>query len=189
MQMTARVLIVAVLLLSVPSVISAEEFCADTFTVTQGVQMQGRICTAPNKMRIENQGNVIIARMDLGKAWVLLPDERMYVEQPLDVSRIMGMQQKYPGEVSRTFEGKDKVDGKSAEKYRITYESQGKQYVMLVWFVPGIGMPVKTIAEDASWSTEYRNITTEKQPESLFEIPPGYKELKMPSMGEMAQGQ
>ncbi len=189
MQMTIRTLFAMVLLLSMSSVIFAEEFCAETFTVTQGVQIQGRICSAPNKMRIENQGNVIIARMDLGKAWILLPDERMYVEQPLDLSRIMGMQQKYPGEVSRTFEGKDEVDGKSAEKYRITYESAGKQYVMLVWFVPGIGMPVKTVAEDASWSTEYRNITTEKQPESLFEIPPEYKELKMPSMSGMVQRQ
>lgn len=189
MQGMTRVFLAIVFFVSMLTAVFAEEFCADSFTVTQGVQMQGKICMAPRKMRIESQGSIIIARMDLGKTWILLPEDRLYVEQPLDQSQIMGMQQKATGEVSRIFEGKDKIDGKSAEKYRITYESQGKRYVMLVWFIPGIEMPVKTVAEDGSWLTEYKNITVKKQPESLFEIPGDYKKLQMPSMGEMTSGQ
>ena len=51
-------------------------------------------------------------------------------------------------------------------------------------------MPVKTAALDNSWEMEFKNIRTGSQPESLFEVPAGYKKLStgMPSMQDIMQG-
>jgi hypothetical protein len=69
------------------------------------------------------------------------------------------------------------VDGKTADKYRIVYASGNQKVAFLTWIVSGLNIPAKTAAEDGSWSMEYKNIKTGRQPDSLFEIPPGYKKF------------
>lgn len=48
---------------------------------------------------------------------------------------------------------------------------------MFQWVAPGIIIPIKTVAADNSWVTEYKNIKKGRQPVWLFEIPKGYKKF------------
>jgi hypothetical protein len=48
-----------------------------------------------------------------------------------------------------------------------------------------IKFPVKMAAVDGSWTMEYKNINMGTQPDSLFELPSGYKKMTMPSMPGM----
>jgi hypothetical protein len=45
-----------------------------------------------------------------------------------------------------------------------------------------IKFPVKMAAVDGSWTMEYKNIKLGSQPASLFELPPGYNKMAVPSM-------
>jgi hypothetical protein len=40
-----------------------------------------------------------------------------------------------------------------------------------------LGVAVKLVSREKNFSMEYRSITEGPQPESLFNLPPGYKKL------------
>ena len=74
-------------------------------------------------------------------------------------------------------------------------ESQDRQIALLhdetegpviVWFSPKLGYPVRihTLAYqgEGDMIMEYRNINTGKVPDSMFEIPGGYKKFAIPGM-------
>jgi hypothetical protein len=59
--------------------------------------------------------------------------------------------------------------------------------VVLTWIAKGLNIPIKTAAEDGSWSMEYKNIQAGKQPDSLFEVPEGFTKFSYnaPSLSNM----
>ena len=58
--------------------------------------------------------------------------------------------------------------------------NDGKKNSFMLWIANDLGLPVKTAAEDGSWSQEYKNIVIGPQPYELFEIPAGYQKFSMP---------
>jgi hypothetical protein len=95
-----------------------------------------------------------------------------------------------PGEIERKLLGQELVDGKMANKYKIVYSYQGYTSTVLQWMLPGSKIPSKMSAEDGSWVWEYKNIQFGSQPDSLFEVPAGYKIFSagMSSMMDMGSG-
>lgn len=178
-------LLLSAVIYFLPSVVAAQEFSADVITNTSGRLVQGKIVSVKGKARMEIEGAITIGRIDKGVAWVIMPAQKAYMEVPLENSSMLANHGKLPNEIERKLLGKETLDGKEVEKYKIVYEANGKQNTIFSWIMPGTDIPVKTEAEDGSWQTEYKNIKVGPQPDNMFEVPNGYQKISMTSMGDM----
>jgi hypothetical protein len=96
------------------------------------------------------------------------------------------VEEKVKGEVSRKKIGSETVNGHPTTKYEVTAKTDDKVTQIHQWWATDIHFPVKTAAVDGSWSMEYRDIKIGSQPDSLFEVPAGYKKMSIPGMpGDM----
>ncbi len=162
----------------------AEDFSADMISNTKEGTIQGKVFFTKEKMRMETAGMSTITRLDKNIVWMLMPKENKYMELPLQPDNIVIGKDKVTGEIERQLLGKETIDGKLADKYRIVYELGNRRQSIFTWVIADLDIPVKTVAEDGSWSVEYKNIKTGTQPGSLFEIPLGYQKVSydMPSL-------
>lgn len=165
----------------------AQEFSADVNSSTMGQRVSGRIYNAPGKARLEANGVTTIARIDKGVAWVLMPEQKAYMEMPLSSSSVVAGSDKMPGEIERKLIGQETLDGKLADKYYIVYTTAGKTQAIYSWILPDSGIPMKTVAEDGSWQIEYKNITVGPQADNLFDVPSDYSKFAMPSIKDMME--
>jgi len=157
----------------------AQDFSADIVSTTKGGVLTGKIFVAKEKTRMEMSQAITITRMDKNVVWILMPEQRMYMEQPLKPENVVATADKMPGEIERKLIGKETVDGKMTNKYRIVYTVGDKKETIFQWITIDSGFPVKTAAEDGSWASEYKNLKTGKQPDTLFEIPTGYQKFSL----------
>ena len=77
--------------------------------------------------------------------------------------------------------GSETVDGRPAQKFKITYTQNGRQESVYQW-VGDSEIPLKIQALDGSWSVEYKTLSMAPQSDSLFEVPDGYQKFTMPVM-------
>jgi len=187
-QITALLLLNIMLNLSVAHAaenLEQIEFSAEMVMKAHNQVMQGKIYVSNQKTRMENPMSTIIARPDLNVSWVLMPQQKMYMEQALDLSNLPKTAVHMPGEIERTEIGAETVDGKPAKKFKVTYAEGGRQDSMYQWMADGIPIPVKMESLDGSWSVEYRNVYVGPQPAVIFEVPPSYQKMAMPNMNDM----
>lgn len=165
---------------------SAIDFSADMVTTSDGMTTNARVFVSADKSRMETSQSVAISRMDKKVVWVLMPEQKMYMEQVFDPSKVMASSEKVEGEIERTPLGRDTVNGKMADKYKVIYQIEGTKNEIFQWIESDSSLPVKSAATDGSWSVEYMNIKTGPQPDSLFEIPADYEKFSM-DMPDMKQ--
>ncbi len=175
----------AVLFLS--GAVFAEDFSANMISTTKEGTYQGKVFVTKDKMRIEMMGSITISRADRRVVWMLMPEDKTYMEMSLKPQDIVMTGEKTQDEVSRRLIATETIDGKISDKYEIEYAVKGNNSSVFVWLVKNLNLPVKSAATDGSWSVEYKNIVVAKQPASLFEIPAGYKKFSadLPGMGEL----
>ena len=168
----------------------AVDFAADVITTQGGKTFSAKVFVSGEKSRMEAPESISISRTDKKVVWILFPGQKTYMEQAFDPKKMMTASEKVEGELERTPLGKDTVDGKTADKYKVTYEIEGIKNEMFQWTESGSSLPLKSAALDGSWSVEYRNIKTGPQPDSLFDVPSGYKKfsMDMPDIGNMMKG-
>jgi hypothetical protein len=167
----------------------AEDFSADMISTTKGKVFKGRMFISKDKTRMETQESITITRMDKNLVWILMPKDKMYMEQAFDPTKAAATSEKVNGEIERKLVGQEKIDGKTAKKYQVVYSQGKKKETMFQWIVPGVQMPVKTAAVDDSWSMEYKNIKKGRQPDALFEVPSDYQKFSaMPSIKDIFKG-
>ncbi|MBI5559783.1 MAG: hypothetical protein HY883_00700 [Deltaproteobacteria bacterium] len=167
----------------------AGDFSADVVFTGGGASFRGKIFSAKEKTRMETPQSVSITRMDRKVVWVLMPGEKMYMEQPLRPENVVvGEKEKLEGEVERNLVSTETVDGRAAKKYLVVYKAGGKTESVYQWVENSSGFTIKVAATDGRWTIEYKNLKAGKQPESLFEIPAGYKKFSMPAMPGMGPG-
>lgn len=170
----------AVLALGTAAVASAYQgFDADVVSVNGKQTTQGKIFVSGDKMRLEKAGTTAITRMDQRVVWLLMPMEKMYIEQAFRPENIVPASEATAGEVDRTLLGTEAVKGKAANKYQITVKMDGKRSTFILWLAADSALPLKTAAEDGSWWQEYRNIVVGVPDPELFEVPAGYKKFAM----------
>ncbi len=182
-----KVILSAVFLLFIfTGVIFAQEFSADMVSTTNQGNFSGKIFVSKDKSRMEIPQSIIIARMDKKVTWILMPQQMMYMEQPLNPENIVVSAEKMAGEIQRQLLGQETIDGKTANKYSVVYTLGDKQEKVFAWVTVDSNIPIKTQASDGSWTIEYRNLNIGKQEPSLFEIPAGYKNMAavMPALPE-----
>jgi hypothetical protein len=176
---------IAVFLTAAPAL--AADFSSDVAQTSKAGTVNQKFFVSGEKLRMETASSVAIIRPDKNVMWMLMPHQKMYMEMPIDPSKVPATSEKYQGEIERTLIGKEDVDGRITDKYRIVSTNAGAKTIIFQWFSPDIGIPVKTAAEDGSWTMEYKNIKMGGQPDSLFEIPAGYNKMsmEMPSMDDI----
>ena len=146
----------------------------------------GRIYIDSNKTRMETKEMISITRFDKMLVWLLMPEEKIYMEQSLNPvetnQKHLPSNDAVTDEIERVFILHETINGYASDNYKITISNQSSHYE---WISsdPGIMMSVKTAAIDDSWWNEYRNISLGVPDSSLFEIPAGNTKMNIPSMG------
>lgn len=155
----------------------AQEFSADLVSNTGGVVSTGKIFASKDKVRMDLPQMITISRQDKGVVWMLMPQEKTYLEQPFKPENLIATSEKIANELERNLVGKEVIDGKMASKYKITYLQSGKKLEIYQWIAASSNIPLKTQAVDGSWTMEYKNLITQAPSASMFEIPAGYTKL------------
>lgn len=174
---TALLFYLSVTMMGCSSPVANKDFSADFMSRSGSVSFKGKMFFSGDKFRMENPQAVTITRMDKKAVWVLMPSQKMYMEQPMTEDHAKGVAQKMEGEIKREKVGSETVNGIKADKYRVTYKTDGSSGSIFQWTASGLSMPVKTSSVDGKWSMELKNIKFGSQPASLFEIPAGYKKF------------
>jgi hypothetical protein len=159
----------------------AQDFSADIISSANGQVFYGKIFTSGGKVRMEAQGAINIVRPDKKLVWVIMPEQRMYMEMPLDVKNMLVGSTKVANEQTRELVAKDNIDGKEVSKYKVVYDSGNKKETLYMWVLEESDIPIKTLSEDGSWSIEYKNVKIGNVSADLFSMPSGYEKLSMGS--------
>jgi len=194
MKCASRLLIVATIVslsfvTALPITAFGAEFSADLVMSGGGDEQTGKVFIKGRLQRMELMEDgelsaVSISRPDKGVNWNLMPDEKMYMEMSLTEIGYEDMES-LESKSKMTVLGNETVNGYKCEKRR--YESNDEtEGPVIVWFSPKLGYPVRihTLAYrgEGDMIMEYRNINTGKVPDSMFEIPGGYKKFAIPGM-------
>ena len=131
-----------------------------------------------------------IVRYDKKVIWVLMTDQKRYMEMPMNpragmMATLRDQDTKY--EIKDL--GAEKVGQYACEKYEIHWSRNGHESNGLVWVASsgGVkGMIVRAQDEKTGATTEYSNIQPGEPAASLFEVPAGYQKFDMPGMGGMS---
>jgi len=183
-------LVTVVFILFLAAVVLAEDFSADMINTTKSGIFKGKIFISNDRVRMDTPEGITITRMDRKVIWILMPKEKMYMEQPFDPSKAAATSEKIDGEIERKLIGQEMIDARLTSKYQVVYNENGKRTTIFQWIAGDLKIPVKTAAGDNSWTMEYKNIKRGRQPETLFEIPAGYQEFsyQKPSMKNILKG-
>jgi hypothetical protein len=165
----------------------ALEFSADQITKSDGDTITSKIYMKDKKFRVEtsSQPGYSITRQDKNTMWIVMPEQRSYMEMTFNPTLKPKVDEKFTDEISRKLIGSENVNGHLSDKYEITYKEKNEVQRVYQWIAKDINFPIKTAAVDGSWSSEFKNIKIEKQPDNLFEVPSGYQKMSMPSMPGM----
>lgn len=190
MRSVMRCVIFLVLWVALSSaVVSAEDFSADMVSSSPEGSFTAKLYVSGDKSRMEMSEATTISRMDKKVVWILMPAEKMYMEQPIDPRTAASIQEKMTGEIERNIEGNEMVNDRSTAKYRVTFEANGKRESVFQWIDEAAHIPIKTAAIDGSWSSEFRSIKSGPQDQELFEVPAGYSKMSlgMPDMEDITK--
>ena len=163
----------------------ATEFSADMVMKSpDGETMAGKVFVKAGKIRQEfdNDGEkmVTILRPDKKLSWILMVEEKAYMEMKMKPSAEDPtlVEKADPVKVKRL--GNETVNGFVCEKIQVTEGST----VITQWLSKELGWPLKgEVKTPEGVSThEYRNIRKGNVADSLFELPSGYQKMVLPGM-------
>jgi hypothetical protein len=188
------------LMLAASLVLAQTEFSAEVVDLQKpGTPTQAKMFFAKDKIRIEAQGTnphgggVVIVNYATQTSIVLMPQQHMYMEMPVqgqsqrmayasaffavgDVENACGDWQKMGHQGATCHKvGSESVSGRSTVKYETTSASGDVSHF---WLDPKLRFPVKW--EGKNNSGELRNIQEGSLPASLFEVPAGFNKMEMP---------
>ena len=174
----------AVLLLAA-SLAQAAEFSATVVTKAGGMEMPGKIYFKDNKVRNEvqagGQASIHILRPDKKVVWIIVPQQKSYLEMPLTQEaqqKMMPITEAQKAKMTKV--GTETINGYACDKYETTMSHQGKSMKVFTWVATDLGVPIKIVSEDGSFSIEYKDIKPGQVADSMFEVPQDYKKMKLP---------
>jgi hypothetical protein len=166
-------------------------FSADQVHTTRKKTTTGKVYAIENAMRsdAEDKGkkSISIIRFDRKVMWVLMPEQKMYLEMPWGDPAEWAVAAK-GAQVQREPLGPEQVGAFHCDKSRVTATYQGLTGTYIEWAAKELdGFVLKRQDEKGSWSTEYKNVQLGAQDPSLFELPAGYQKMSMGGMGSFAK--
>lgn len=166
------------------------EYSADSMMETAEVSMKGRVYSTPTRERREmvqgGQKMITIQRQDKKAVWMLMPEQKMYMEMNRDEKRAPDDLSGYKTEL--TVVGSETVNGVSTTKNKVIMtDSKGAKMGGFMWITKdGITVKMDVIAMDKGgkqrMKMELTNLKVTKQDPALFEIPGGYTKMDMGGM-------
>ncbi len=168
------------------------EYSADEHMETEEISMQAKVYHAPGKERREQDMSgmqqIMIMRRDKGVVWILMPEQKMYMEMK------MGQGKKDAADIKDytieyTVVGEDVVNGINTTKNKVIMtDKKGNKFGGFMWVsMEGIMVKMDTVSkvEGAKMRVkmERKNLKIQKQDSQLFEIPSGYNKMSMPGIG------
>ncbi len=166
------------------------EYSADSSTETAQGAMKGRVYSAPGKERREmvqgGQKMITIMRHDKKVVWMLMPEQKMYMETSISNNSRPENLSGY--KIEQTVVGTETVNGVSATKSKVVMtDSKGAKMGGFMWTTSDkIGVKTDVIAMDKSSKMRIKmdltNLKVGRQDPALFEIPAGYTRMDMGGM-------
>ena len=172
----------AILLLALPHWGQAAEFTAKMVLKDGGKVMPGKIYIKGDKMRQEftdeHGQSITIVRKDRKLIWVVMPQDRVYVEMPLK-RELPGQFLQFPEKtVKKQRVSAETVNGYPTERYQVIVSGGSLgPVVQNFWMCEKLGMPVKMECKEKSLSVEYKDIKEGGVEDKLFEPPPGFQKV------------
>ena len=197
--LTAAIIALLAILIAWPGQAFAAEFSADLIRSGGGDKETSKVFIKGDLRREEvmedgEVGAINISRPDKGVTWNLMPEDRMYMEIPLQEASLgaQGNIESLESSAKMQLMGKETVNGYVCEKRRYDPNEKGMGSV-IAWYSPKLDYPVKVhimaYGGEGDMVLEYKNIKAGKIPDSQFEIPKGYEKFGIPGMpGGMPAG-
>ena len=174
----------------------AVEYSADAYMETSDGVIQGPVNVAPGKERREyNQDGmnmVMILRHDKKVTWMLMPDDKTYMEMKIPEEGRKDDISNY--KIDSTVIGPETVNGVATTKSKVIMTAPNGDKMGGFWWATKEGVIVKLDALSVSSGGKERmkidleNIKMGRQDASLFEIPEDYSKMGMGGMGSMMFG-
>ena len=185
MKLKSSILILtAVILACLLGLAQAAEFSAKVVSHMGPQKVQGKVYLKGEKLRQEfsmgGQKSINIARPDKQVMWVVMPAQKVYMEMPFgetDLAKTMRMPK---DKTKMKLVGTETVDGYETEKYETVVKSDGRAMKFDLWVAKKLGVPIKMVSKDGSYSMEYLDIKEGNVPDSVFKVPSGYRKMPMP---------
>jgi hypothetical protein len=167
-------------------------YSADFTLETAEMAQTGKIYASAGKERresvMEGMTMINIRREDLGKLWILMPSEQMYMEIATGQENTSDMAATNPADydVQMTEVGPELLDGVETVKQKVIMTSADGSKMGGFWWISAEGIPIKMdmIAIDEGdkmrLKQQLSNLAPGEPDPSLFEIPAGYQLLSMP---------
>jgi hypothetical protein len=184
------ILVACVLFLFAGSAVAAEfsGVSVDTLPASGQGPMTGKIFIKGDKIRrdmsMQGMSQSMIMRLDKKLVWTLLPDQKMYMEsktiRELD-KPLVEAEAKKEAEVVKL--GKETVNGYVCEKVQYIFHDKAKGKAT-TWVAEKLAYPIKMVVDSpqGSMTSEIRDIKEGGVADSLFEVPPGFSLMRMPSL-------
>lgn len=165
--------------------VQAAEFTATMVTSAGGKEIPGKIYVKDTKMRNElevaGMPSVQILRPDKKVMWLIMPQQKAYMEMPLSQEaqqKLLPLTEDQKAKMKKV--GTETVNGFACDKYETTLSHQGKAMQVFTWVATDLGLPIKIMSADGSFSMEYQDIKPGAVADTMFEVPQGYQKMKLP---------
>jgi len=178
-------MVLATVLFLAASLTQAAEFTATMVTKAGGLEIPGKVFVKGEKMRNEmqtaGQTGIHIMRPDKQVVWIVLPQQKAYMEMPISQEaqqKMLTLTEKQKAAMKKV--GAETVNGYVCDKYETTMSNQGKSMKVFTYVATDLGIPIKMVSADGSFSVAYKDIKPGQVADSLFEPPQGYQKMKLP---------
>jgi hypothetical protein len=160
-------------------------FAGEALTRVNGVEVKEQIYVAPGMMRREldvGHGHQIeITRWDKKLAWLLMTDDQLYLERPLNPGE---EQNPYTASLDRSPIGQEMVNGIKTTKFQTAQrQADGTMFTGFVWASEEgvtVKLDLKSSADPpVTVQMELTNLRIGKQDAKLFELPKGYRRFSL----------
>ena len=166
------------------------EYSADSVMQNEEGTIEQHVFVTPAKERREmltgsGDGSVQIFRYDSKVMWMLMPSEKMYMENSMAKAAAKDVSQ---WDVEETVMGEEVLNDVKVTKYKtIATSTDGKKYGGFSWRTKeGISIKSDLLYKEGNekkrMMTELKNVKIGKQDPKLFEIPEGFNKFDMAGM-------
>lgn len=173
------------------------EYSGEEVVETAESATKTKVYSTPTMERREmsegGQQMITIARHDKKVTWMLMPEEKMYMEMPIGQSAEKKDEKTDLSayKIEQTPMGQETLNGIVMNKGKMIMTAKdGSKMGGLMWTTKeGIIAKMDALSVDQGkkdrFKLEMKNLKISKQPADLFEIPKGFEKMDMGAMGAM----
>lgn len=123
------------------------------------------------------------------KLWLVIPDQKAYLEKDLTDDELPRLDGRLGGEVKRMKVGAEEISGMQTTKYLVILQQGSQRVRVFQWIAPELGLPVRTKAAEGHWETGMRDIKIGPVQDSWFVVPAEYMKVDQPGVGPLRSGE